>query len=384
MKKKYFIISAIVLVVGGVLVYILWRPSLKDQIVIPYIAHQKPAIDPHLPSSNQLSDKLDEVEFDGLFDVVATPSGVVYEDGLGELVGIDQNDVVTIRLKNNKLWHDSYSVTVEDNKVGINKAQDHFFSASDLNFTLKRIQNLGSLSPDYILVSQALKGFEFDGPNEKGEIHFNFKEDRIWKDSDIKEVLSFKILPGNSELNAANYLVGTTPYMAVPQKSGVPNFHKTPDGGAFITNVKLAPFIDNSTFTTELKNGSINTLLETPFGSLSPILTDTEKYFYKSNISTTFFAVLFNTERLSLEQRKEVRRLINNKAVMERLFKVNSPQQRQIVDYKGNKNNYEDYLNNSVFPSSSYYVEEKIVAPVHDDTAANLSVLPQVVNIRFV
>ena len=383
MKKKYFIIGAIVLVVvGGVIVYLLWRPSLKDEIVMPYIAHQKPTIDPHLPSSNQLSDKLDEVEFDGLFDVIATPSGVVYEDGLGELVGIDQNDVVTIRLKNNKLWHDSYSVSVDDDKAGIRKVRDHFFSAGDLNFTLKRIQSLGSLSPDYILISQALKSFDFDGPNEKGEIHFIFKEDRIWKDSDIKEVLSFKILPDNSEMNATNYLVGTTPYMSIPQKSGVPNFHKTPDGGALIANVKLAPFIDNSTFTTELKNGSINTLLETPFGSLSPILADTEKYFYKSNISTTFFAILFNTERLSLEQRKEVRRLINNKALLNQFFKVNSLQQRQIVDYKGNKNNFADYINNSVFPSSSYYVEEKIVAPVHDDTAANLSVLPPVVNIK--
>jgi hypothetical protein len=381
-KKYYYIIGAVVLVAGGVLVYFLLRPNLKDQIVIPYIAHQKPAIDPHLPSSNQLSDKLDEVEFDGLFDVMATPSGVVYEDGLGELISIDKNYVVTVRLKTNKLWHDSYAVTVDDDKVTINKARDHFFSASDLNFTLKRIQSLGSLSPDYILVSQALKSFEFDGPNENGEIRFNFKEDRIWKDSDIKEVLSFKILPGNSEMNAVNYLVGSTPYMAVPQKTGVPNFHKTPDGGAFITNVKLAPFIDNSTFTTELKNGSINTLLETPFGSLSPILSDTEKYFYKSNISTTFFAILFNTERLSLEQRKEVRRLINNKAVLQRFFKVNSPQQRQITDYKGNKNNYMDYINNSVFPSSSYYVEEKIVTPVHDDTAANLSVLPPMVNIK--
>jgi hypothetical protein len=381
-KKYYYIIGAVVLVAGGVLVYFLLRPNLKDQIVIPYIAHQKPAIDPHLPSSNQLSDKLDEVEFDGLFDVMATPSGVVYEDGLGELVSIDKNYVVTVRLKTNKLWHDSYAVTVDDDKVSINKARDHFFSASDLNFTLKRIQSLGSLSPDYILVSQALKSFEFDGPNENGEIRFNFKEDRIWKDSDIKEVLTFKILPGNSEMNAVNYLVGSTPYMAVPQKTGVPNFHKTPDGGAFMTNVKLAPFIDNSTFTTELKNGSINTLLETPFGSLSPILSDTEKYFYKSNISTTFFAILFNTERLSLEQRKEVRRLINNTAVLKRFFKVNSPQQRQITDYKGNKNNYPDYINNSVFPSSSYYVEEKIVTPVHDDTAANLSVLPPMVNIK--
>jgi hypothetical protein len=382
MKKKYYLIGALVLVIGGVLVYLLWKPSLKDQIVIPYIAHQKPTTDPHLPSSNQLSDKLDEVEFDGLFDVVATPSGVVYEDGLGEFIGIDPHNTVTIRLKANKLWHDSYIVTVDNDKVHINKTRDHFFSADDVNFTLKRIQSLGSLSPDYILVSQALKSFEFEGPNEKGDIRFNFKEDRIWKDADIKEVLSFKILPGNSELNAANYLVGTTPYMAIPQKSGVPNFHKTPDGGAFITTVTLAPFIDNSTFTTELKNGTINTLLETPFGSLSPILTDTEKFFCKSNISTTFFAVLFNTERLSWAQRKEVRRLISNKAVLERFFKVNSPQQRQIVDYKGNKNNYTDYLNTSVFPSSSYYVEEKIVMPVHDDTVAVLSILPPTISVK--
>jgi len=162
MKKKYFIIGAIILVVGGVVLYLLWRPNLKDQIVIPYIAHQKPVIDPHLPSSNQLSDKLDEVEFDGLFDVMATPSGVVYEDGLGELLGIDKNYVVTVRLKNNKLWHDSYLVTVDDDKTTINKTQDHFFSASDLNFTLKRIQGLASLSPEYILVSQALKSLELN------------------------------------------------------------------------------------------------------------------------------------------------------------------------------------------------------------------------------
>jgi hypothetical protein len=74
--------------------------------------------------------------------------------------------------------------------------------------------------------------------------------------------------------------------------------------------------------------------------------------------------------------------LIDNKKVLEQFFKINTPQQRQIVDYKGNKNNYTDYLNYSVFPSSSYYVEEKIVVPVTDDTAANLSVLPQVVNIK--
>jgi hypothetical protein len=382
MKKKYLIIGVAVLFIGAVLVYFLWRPNLQDQIVIPYIAHQKPTIDPHLPSTNQLSDKLDEVEFDGIFNAIATPGGVVYEDGLGEFINIDQNNVVTIRLKTDKRWHDSYQVAVDGSKVGITKTQDHFFSASDLNFTLKRIQNLGSLSPDYILVSQALKTFEFDGPNEKGEVRFSFKADRIWKDADIKEVFSFKILPGNSEINAVNYFVGSAPYMSIPQKNGVSNFHKTPEGGALITNVILSPFIDNSTFTTELKNGTINTLLETPFGSLSPILNDTLKYFTKSNISTTFFALLFNTERLSLGQRKEVRRLIKNTAVVERFFKMNSPQQRNIVDYKGNKNNYMDYVNNSVFPSSSYYVEEKIVVPIRDDSVAQLSILPNVVNIK--
>ena len=110
MKKKYIIIGAVVLVLGGALAYYLLLPSLKDQIVIPYIAHQPPAIDPHLPSSNQLSDKLDEVEFDGLFNAVASPGGVVYEDGLGEFAGIDSANTVTIRLKTGKLWHDSYQV----------------------------------------------------------------------------------------------------------------------------------------------------------------------------------------------------------------------------------------------------------------------------------
>jgi hypothetical protein len=313
---------------------------------------------------------------------VATPSGVVYEDGLGEYINIDQNNIVTIRLKLNKRWHDSYQVTVDNNDVKITNGQEHYFTASDIQFTLKRIQNLGSLSPDFILVSQALASLEFDGPNEKNEIRFNFKGDRIWKDADVKEVLSFKIIPENSEINAINYLNGTASYLSVVQKNGVPNFYKTPEGGSQISNVILSPFIDNSTFTTELSNGAINTLLETPFGSLSPILNDSLKYFFKSNISTTFFAVLFNTERLSFVQRKELRRLIDNKKVLEQFFKINTPQQRQIVDYKGNKNNYTDYLNYSVFPSSSYYVEEKIVVPVTDDTAANLSVLPQVVNIK--
>jgi hypothetical protein len=383
MKKKYILIATVIIVLGGVLAYFLTRSNLKDQIVIPYIAHQPPTIDPHLPSSNQLSDKLDEVEFDGLFNAVATPGGVVYEDGLAEFISIDPANTVTVRLKTGRRWHDSYQATVDEKKIALAKTKDHFFSASDLNFTLKRIQNLGSLSPDYILVSQALKTLDYDGPDEKGEIHFHFKDDRIWKDADIKEVLSFKILPANAEMNALNYLVGTAPYLSVPQKSGVSNFYKTPDGGATISNIILAPFIDNSTFTTELKHGTINALLETPFGSLSPILADSTKFFTKSNISTTFFALLFNTERLNLEQRKEVRRLIKNTAVLQRFFKINTQQQRQIVDYKGNRNNYSDYLNNSVFPSSSYYIEEKVVVPEQDDTSANLALLPNVVNVKM-
>jgi hypothetical protein len=382
MKKKYFIIGAVIVVAGAVIAYLLWKPNLKDQIVIPYIAHQKPTIDPHLPNSNQLSDKLDEVVFDGLFNAIATPGGIVYENGLGEFISLDQNNVIVIKLKNNKHWHDSYRVIVNGDKSDIIKSQDHLFTASDLKYTLNRIQDLGSLSPDYILVSQALKSFDFEGPNENGEIRFQFKSDRIWKDADIKEVLSFKILPANSEMNALNYLVGTSPYIGIKQKIDVPNFKKIPESNANISNIILEPFIDNSTFTTELKNSSINTLLETPFGSLSPILLDTLKYFYKSNISTTFFAVLFNTERLSLEQRREVRRLINNKAVVERFFKINSPQQRQIVDYKGNRNNYWDYVNNSVFPTSSYYVEEKIVTPIIDDTITNISALTKVLDIK--
>jgi len=39
---------------------------VKDTIAFPYITHQKPAIDPHLPSSNAMADKLDDVLFDGL------------------------------------------------------------------------------------------------------------------------------------------------------------------------------------------------------------------------------------------------------------------------------------------------------------------------------
>jgi hypothetical protein len=382
-NKRIVIISGIVILVAvAVVVYLLLRPSLEGQIVIPYIAHQKPTIDPHVPSSNALSDKLDEVEFDGLFNLSANPSGVVYEDGLGVFMGIDQENVVSVKLKTEKRWHDSYRVTVDGSKVAVLEGADHVFSARDLNFTLKRIQSLGSLSPDYILVSQAIDNFAFEGPDQGNVVRFKFHGDRIWKEADIKEVLSFKIIPDNSPVNALNYRVGTAAYLALPPVEGVSNYYRTPNGGAAIPNVLLAPFVDNSTYPTEIKNGSINVLLETPFGSLSPILGDPEKFFTKENIATTFFALAFNTERLSHEQRRELCKLIDSRRIMDLFFKVGTPQQRNIVDYKGNKNNYADYINRSVFPSSTYYIEEKVVEPVADQGSADLSILPDTIRVQ--
>lgn len=382
-KKRLFIIGGIVLVVAAVAVYFLTRTSLRGSIVIPYIAHQKPAIDPHLPSSNALSDKLEEIQFDGLFNIAANPSGIVYEDGLGEFLGIDENNIVSVRLKTQKRWHDSYTVQMEDDEVkSIEKTREHLFSAADLRFTLRRIQALGSLSPDYILVSQAIDPLDFEGPDANNVIRMKFKGDRIWKDTDIKEVLSFKILPDGSDMNALNYTVGTAEYLALPPKEGVSNYRKTPDGVANIANVRLSPFIDNSTFTTEMRNNRINVLLDTPFGSLSPVLTDTTDFFAKSNVSTTFFALVFNTQRLNREQRRELRKAIDVKRIVQRFYKVGSEQQRNIIDYKGNRNNYSDYINNSVFPSSSYYIEERVIEPVVDDSPPNLAVLPDTVRIK--
>ncbi|MGD9488347.1 MAG: hypothetical protein AB7W47_10020 [Calditrichaceae bacterium] len=380
--KKPLIIGAGVVVLA-VAVFFLWpRENLKDKIVIPYIAHQKPVVDPHLPNSVPLSDKLDEVLFDGLFNVSANPSGITYEDGLGEFIDINQNNVVTVRLKPNKKWHDSYLVTVEDEKISVSETADNFFSAKDLNFTLRRIQRLGSLSPDYILVSQALDRMEFSGPDENNEIRFQFKGDRIWTEPDIKEVLSFKILPAQSELSAPMYSDGTGPYMAIAPRADVTDYYKNPNGNANLTNVILKPYIDNSTYTTELKNGKINVLLSTPFGSLSPVLSDSQDFFVKSNISTTYFALLFNTERLTVSQRHELRKLLDNRKIMNRFFKSGTEQQRHIVDYKGNRDNYNDYLNFSMFPSSSYYVEEQIVMPLKDTEAPDLSVLPDTIKIQ--
>lgn len=376
------IVSALILLGGGIAIYLMTLPDLTGRVAIPYIAHQMPAVDPHLPSSNALADKLDEVQFDGIFNIAANPSGVVYEDGLGEFVGIDAKNVVTIRLKSGKLWHDSYDVYGDGDEITVAPHSDHPFSAADIAFTLKRIQRLGSLSPDFILVSQALGTFGFDGPNEASEIRFKFKSDRIWKEADIKEVLSFKILPENASLNAFNYTVGTGPYLSVPPLDGVLRYHATGIHAAGIQRVDLKPFVDNSTYTTEFRTGSINTLLETPFGSLSPILSNPGEAFVKSNISTTCFAVLFNVERLNREQRKQLRLLLDSRKILERFFNVSTQQQRNIVDYKGNQNNFLEYLNTSVFPSSTYYIEENITDPPVFDVLSNPSILPDTVRIK--
>lgn len=383
MKKPVIIgIAAAVVVIAAVLIYFFTRGNLADNIVIPYISHQKPAVDPHVPSHVPIADKLDEVMFDGLFNISANPSGVTYEDGLGEFMGIDARNVVSVRLKPRKKWHSSFKIARDEDEVSVSSGQDVFFTAQDLTFTLRRIQRLGSLSPDYILVSQAIKDMTFSGPDANNEIRFKFKDDRIWTEADIKEVLSFKILPAVSEMNAPMYTTGSGPYLWTGSYKDVFQFLKNPAEEAHISRVTLQPFIDNSTYTTELSNNNINCLLSTPFGSLSPILGNSEDYFYKSNISTTFFAVLFNTQRLNLEQRRELRKLIDNKKILDRFYKVGTEQQRHIADYKGNKDNYDDYLNYSMFPSSSYYVDEKVVLPLREKGPADLSLLPDTVVIK--
>ncbi|RMI09014.1 MAG: hypothetical protein D6681_07510 [Calditrichaeota bacterium] len=376
MQRKYLYIGAGILVALVAILWFVLRKDLSNHIVIPYIAHQPPRVDPHLSDAVALSDKLDEVLFDGLFNVVATPSGVAYEDALGELIDIDEDNVVTVRLNLQKKWHSSYRVTADDDEVNVSEAEPQYFTAEDLRFTLRRIQRLGSLSLDYILVSQAIESFDFEGPDRNNEIRFQFKGDRDWTEADIKEVLSFKIIPHTADLQALNIYDGSGPYLAVPGESVVDHFYRNPAGSAHIDHVVLKPFIDNSTFTTELKNGNINVLLEPPFGSLSPILEDPEDFFYKSNISTSFFCILLNTRRLNREQRQAVRDLINNRVILERFYKVGTPQQRHITDYKGNYDNYQDYLNYSVFPTSSYYVDEEVVVPPRTRGTPNPAVLP--------
>jgi len=383
MKKVIIPIVVVLVAAAAALVYLfVFRKNLSDRIVIPYIAHQKPKIDPHIPSAEPTADKLDEALFDGLFNVSANPSGITYEDGLGEFIGIDENSVVAVRLKPKKKWHASYAVAMEKEKIAVTEKEGVFFTAKDLQFTLRRIQKIGSLSPDYILVSQAIGDFDFSGPDENDEIRFQFKGDRVWTEGDIKEVLSFKILPANAEINAPSYKDGTGPYLLAGEFEDVIYFYKNLSENAQITQLILKPFIDNSTYTTELKNRNINNILSTPFGSLSPILSDTSDYFSKSSIATCFFALFYNFERLSLKQRLELRKLVDNTKIAERFFKLHTEQQRHIFDYKGGVDNYGDYLNYSVFPSTSYYVEEQVVTPLKFQGDADISVLPDTVRIQ--
>ena len=45
-KPLILIIAGIVVVVAGLLIYFLWRPDLSGEIVIPYLGHQRPLVDP--------------------------------------------------------------------------------------------------------------------------------------------------------------------------------------------------------------------------------------------------------------------------------------------------------------------------------------------------
>jgi len=382
--KKAIIITLVlgIAVTGGLLYFFVFGKNLNGRIVIPYIAHQKPRVDPHLPSAVPIADKMDEVLFDGLFNISANPSGIIYEDGLGEYMGIDEKGTVSIRLKPSKKWHMSYSAAMDKEKITISEAQAVQFVSDDLRFTLRRIQSLGSTSPDYILVSQAVPDFDFTGPDENNEIQFQFRGDRQWIEPDIKEVLSFKILPATSEMNAPAYMTGSGPYLYAGEFEDKLFFHKTPDGAATIPQVHLKPFIDNSTYSTELKNRNINVLLSSPFGAIAPIVRDSTRFFYKSSISTCFFAVLFNVKKLSPEQRVALRSIINNRKVMERFFRINTEQQRHIANYRGEGDNYDEYLNYSVFPTTSYYIEEEIVMPLKDQPEADLSVLTDTIRIQ--
>ncbi|MBN1309288.1 MAG: hypothetical protein JXA18_15295 [Chitinispirillaceae bacterium] len=382
--KKAIVISLIIGIAAtaGLVYYFLFGKNLTGRIIIPYIAHQKPRVDPHVPSAVPIADKMDEVLFDGLFNVSANPSGIIYEDGLGEFMGIDEKSVVSVRLKPSKKWHSSYSVTMDKEKIAISEAQAVQFIADDLRFTLRRIQSLGSISPDYILVSQAVPDFDFSGPDENNEITFQFRGDRQWIEPDIKEVLSFKIIPGTSDMNAPAYMTGSGPYLYAGEIEDKLFFHKTPDGGATIPLLHLKPFIDNSTYSTELKNRNINVMLSTPFGSIAPIVRDSAKFFYKSSISTCFFAVLFNVKRLSIEQRLAARSVIDHRKVMNRFFRIGTEQQRHIADYRGEGDNYDEYLNSSVFPTTTYYIEEEIVIPFKEEGSPDLSVLSDTVRIQ--
>ena len=67
---------------------------------------------------------------------------------------------------------------------------------------------------------------------------------------------------------------------------------------------------------------------------------------------------------------------------MNRFFKIGTQQQRHIANYRGAGDNYDEYLNYSVFPSTSYYVEEKMVKPDTQQAQGDLSTLPDTVRIQ--
>ncbi|MDD5675499.1 MAG: hypothetical protein PHC61_15120, partial [Chitinivibrionales bacterium] len=89
-----------------------------------------------------------------------------------------------------------------------------------------------------------------------------------------------------------------------------------------------------------------------------------------------------NVQRLNLGQRMALRKMVNNQMMLDRFFKVNTPQQRHIANYKGDKDNYEEYLNYSVFPTTSYYIEEKVVTPLKEALEGDMASLPDTVRIQ--
>ena len=66
---------------------------------------------------------------------------------------------------------------------------------------------------------------------------------------------------------------------------------------------------------------------------------------------------------------------------MNRFFRISTAQQRHISDYRSSGDNYNDYLNYSIFPSTSYYVEEQVVTP-QKERQGDESVLPDTIRIQ--
>ena len=60
--KKAILITVLLgaAITGGLLYYFVFGKNLSGRIVVPYIAHQKPRVDPHIPSEVPIADKLDE------------------------------------------------------------------------------------------------------------------------------------------------------------------------------------------------------------------------------------------------------------------------------------------------------------------------------------